>query len=78
MALAGIVALVPRRRHIGRVAALAAAVMIALEICTEHWFYLYIVWFLPMLLIAITWRPGRRGPAGQDAAGLPDAVPAPQ
>jgi hypothetical protein len=53
-------------------AALAAAVMIAIEICTEHWFYLYIVWFLPALLIAIAWRPGR------DAAEeIGDPVPPP-
>jgi len=54
--------------------------MIALEICTEHWFYLYIVWFLPMLLIAITWRPGREGPRAEAAGpvGAPVASPAPQ
>lgn len=66
VALAVAVALLPRERHLGRVAALAAAVMISVELTAEHWFYLYIVWFLPMLLLAIAWRPGaeREGNGG--------------
>jgi Glycosyltransferase family 87 len=51
--LAIAVALVPRRRSIGQIAALAAAVVIAVELTAEHWFYLYIPWFLPALLIGL-------------------------
>ena len=36
-----------------QVAALGAAVLIALELSLTHWFYLYIVWFLPFVLIAL-------------------------
>jgi hypothetical protein len=52
-ALALALAVVPRRRTIAQVAALAAAVVIAVELTAEHWFYLYIPWFAPALLIAL-------------------------
>jgi hypothetical protein len=46
-------AFVPRgRRDAVQVAALAAAVLIALQLATVHWFYLYIVWFTPFVLAA--------------------------
>ena len=51
--LALTVALLPRRRSMAQVGALGAAVMIAVQLTAEHWFYLYIVWFLPLLLLAI-------------------------
>jgi hypothetical protein len=35
------------------VSALAAAVTIAVQLPALHWFYLYIVWFLPLVLIAV-------------------------
>jgi NADH:ubiquinone oxidoreductase subunit 5 (subunit L)/multisubunit Na+/H+ antiporter MnhA subunit len=37
-------------------AALAAAVVIALQLGVTHWFYLYIVWFLPLVLVALLGR----------------------
>jgi hypothetical protein len=52
-ALALLVAFVPRRAGERQVAALAAAVLIALQLTAVHWFYLYIVWFLPPLLVAV-------------------------
>jgi len=54
VALAIGVALLPRRRSLPQVAALAAAVMIAVEITAEHWFYLYIPWFFGLLLVGLT------------------------
>jgi hypothetical protein len=36
-----------------QVAALAAAVIIAVQLPALHWFYLYIVWFLPLVLVAV-------------------------
>ena len=51
--LALLVAFVPRRRSPVTVAALGAAVLIALQLTVEHWFYLYIPWFLPFLFIAL-------------------------
>jgi hypothetical protein len=53
LVLAVAVAFVPRRRDLVSVAALAAAALIALQLALEHWFYLYLVWFLPLLLFAL-------------------------
>jgi hypothetical protein len=47
------VAFVPRRKTPVQVAALGAAILIALQIVTAHWFYLYIVWFTPFVLVAL-------------------------
>ena len=52
-ALALVVALLPRRRDVISLAALAAAVLIATQLGVTHWFYLYMVWWLPALLVAI-------------------------
>ena len=51
--LAVLVAFRPRRRDQVTVAALGAAVMIGMQLTVDHWFYLYIPWFLPFLLIAM-------------------------
>lgn len=51
--VAVLVAFVPRRRSIRRVAALSAAVLITSQIALDHWFYLYIPWFLAGLFVAI-------------------------
>ncbi len=53
VALAVLVAFVPRERTLPQVAALSAAVIIAVEITLEHWFYLYIPWFLGAMLVAM-------------------------
>jgi hypothetical protein len=42
----------PRRKNLIQVAALGAALLIALQLTAQHWFYLYIVWFYPLLLVA--------------------------
>jgi hypothetical protein len=46
-------AFVPRRRSLAQVAALSAAVLIGLQLAVDHWFYLYIPWFLPGLFVAL-------------------------
>jgi len=51
--LAVLVAFVPRRPDERQVAALGAAVLIALQLAATHWFYLYVVWFLPLVLVAM-------------------------
>jgi hypothetical protein len=51
--LATAFAFVPRRRTLPQLAALSATVMIGLQLAVDHWFYLYIPWFLPGLLIAL-------------------------
>ncbi len=51
--LALAVAVVPRRRDVVGLAALAAAVMIGLELGVTHWFYLYVVWFFGPVMVAL-------------------------
>ena len=50
------------------VAALGAAIIIALQCGITYWFYLYIVWFFPLVVIALVLahpdpRRGARGRA---------------
>ena len=51
--LALLVAFVPRRIGLRQTAALGAGVLIAIQLAVTHWFYLYIVWFLPFVLVAV-------------------------
>jgi glycosyl transferase family 87 len=51
--LAVAVAFFPRRRDPVQIAALGAAVIIATQLPAGHWFYFYIVWFAPFVLIAL-------------------------
>jgi hypothetical protein len=59
VALAIALAFVPRRRDLVGLAACAAAILIALQLGVTHWFYLYIPWFLPLVMLALV---GRWGP----------------
>jgi hypothetical protein len=64
--LALVVLFLPRRRTPVQVAALAAAIVIGVQLVVTHWFYLYVVWFLPLVLVAL-FAPlagGRREPLG--------------
>ncbi len=51
--LALLVAFRPRARDQVTVAAFGAALVIGMELTIDHWFYLYVPWFLPLLLIAL-------------------------
>ncbi|HEY2769492.1 MAG TPA: hypothetical protein VGI87_02945 [Solirubrobacteraceae bacterium] len=53
VALAALAAFIPRRRTVVEVGAMGAAILIAFQICLTHWFYLYIPWFFPMLMVAL-------------------------
>jgi hypothetical protein len=57
--LAVALAFVPRRRDVVGLAACAAAILIALQLGVSHWFYLYIPWFFPLVMLALV---GRYGP----------------
>jgi hypothetical protein len=48
-----LVAFLPRRVSALQVAALGGAVLIALQLAAGHWFYLYVVWFVPFALVAL-------------------------
>jgi hypothetical protein len=49
-------ALVPRRGDLVGLAAACAAVIIALQLGIEHWFYLYIPWFFGLVMLALLGR----------------------
>ncbi|HET9720966.1 MAG TPA: hypothetical protein VFP55_12880 [Solirubrobacteraceae bacterium] len=53
VALAVAAMFVPRRRGTGQTAAMGAAVLIAFQLCLTYWFYLYIVWFFPLVIVAL-------------------------
>ena len=61
-------AVVPRRPQLVQVAALGAAIVIALQLGVTHWFYLYVVWFFPLVMVALLGRLGAE-PEGSAEAG---------
>jgi hypothetical protein len=62
-------AFVPRRRDAAGLAALCAAVLIALQLGVTHWFYLYLVWFFPLVMLALLVEaPVRSRPLDEVAA----------
>jgi hypothetical protein len=63
-ALAVALAFVPRRRDLVGLSACTAAILIALQLGVTHWFYLYIPWFLPFVMLALV---GRYGPPARRA-----------
>jgi hypothetical protein len=50
---AAVLFFVPRRRSPLRLAALTAAVLIGFELVLTHWFYLYLPWFFPFVVLAL-------------------------
>lgn len=57
-------AFIPRRKSLVQLAALSAALLILIQLTLQHWFYLYIVWFYPLLLIALAPSPARTSRPG--------------
>lgn len=51
--LAIIVAFIPRKRTIRRLAALSAALVILFQLTVNYWFYPYVTWFEPFIFIAL-------------------------
>jgi hypothetical protein len=74
--LACATAFVPKVKTPLQLAALAAALLIALQLTMTHWFYLYIVWWFPLLMVALIlprapgsarWSsPGQADPTSRD------------
>ncbi len=71
--LALAVGVIPRVRSTVQVAALGAAVLIALQLAITYWFYLYIPWFTPLVLLAVLGVYAERGAVA--AAGMAVAEP---
>ncbi len=77
-ALALAVMVLPSRRGVVQVAALAAAVIIALQLAASYWLYSYIVWFYAPLVVALFGSfPSELGQAVTAALDARPAEPAP-
>jgi hypothetical protein len=59
----------PKRKTLVQVAALGAALLIGLQLTMQHWFYLYIVWFYPLLLVALAADDRRSGKPTAQTSG---------
>jgi hypothetical protein len=51
--LAFVVAVIPKKRTVRRLAALSAALVIAFELTVNYWFYPYVIWFEPFVFLAL-------------------------
>ncbi|HJQ27855.1 MAG TPA: glycosyltransferase family 87 protein [Rubrobacter sp.] len=51
--LAALVAFVPRKKTLRRLAALSAAIVIAFQLTVNYWFYTYVIWFEPFVFLAL-------------------------
>jgi hypothetical protein len=70
VAIALALAVMPRRPDLVGLAAACAATVIAVELGLEHWFYLYIPWFFPLVIVALLGRlsdPVSRPPGAPSA-----------
>jgi len=75
--LAIALAFVPRRKSLLQVAAFSAALTIGVQLTLHHWFYLYIVWFFPLLLVALALLERTEEPAPADVPRLRRRRPEP-
>jgi hypothetical protein len=53
LVLAGVTAAVPARKGPLELVALSAAILLAVELSLTHWFYLYLPWVLPFIVLAL-------------------------
>jgi hypothetical protein len=77
VALAGIVAVVPRRKTPLQLAALTAALLAAFQLTLTHWFYLYLPWLVPFVFLWLLLpEPDDQG-NGTRIASIDEALPVP-
>jgi len=76
VALAVALAFVPRRKGPVELAALTAAILIGFQVALTHWFYLYLPWIVPFVLLWLL-LPQREGAydTGTRTASIEDALP---
>jgi hypothetical protein len=76
VALALALAVVPRRPDVVGLAAACGAVIIAEQLGIEHWFYLYIPWFFPLVIVALLGRLSGEGEILSDPLAAAASAPA--
>ena len=77
VALAALLAFFPRRKGPVELAALTAAVLVAFQLTLTHWFYLYLPWVLPFVLLWLLLpapEPDDQG-IGTRTASIEEALP---
>jgi hypothetical protein len=70
IALALSVAILPRRPDLLGLAAAAAAVLMAVQLGIDHWFYLYIPWFFGLVMLVLLGQFSWSGPAAEVEASI--------
>lgn len=74
IALALALAVLPRRQDLVGLAAAAAAILIAVQLGIDHWFYLYIPWFFGLVMLALLGQINWDGPSLPPGLGRADAA----
>jgi len=64
----------PKEKQLFQVAALGAALLIGVQLTMQHWFYLYIVWFYPLLLVGMAVGSTPSGHSSAAPAARPEGV----
>ena len=72
--LALALAVLPRREDLVGLAAAAAAILIAVQLGIDHWFYLYIPWFFGLVMLALLGQINWDGPSLPPGLGRADAA----
>ena len=67
---------IPRRPDVVGLAAACAAVILAVQLGIEHWFYLYIPWFFPLVIVALLGRLSGEGGTLMDPPPVAASAPA--
>jgi hypothetical protein len=79
VALAALLAFFPRRKGPVELAALTAAILVAFQLTLTHWFYLYLPWMLPFVLLWLLLPVSEPEPDGQEigtrTASIEEALP---
>lgn len=75
--LALVVAVLPRRKGPVELAALTAVLLLAFQLALTHWFYLYLPWVLPFVLLWLLLPPPEAQENGTRSASIDEALPVP-
>lgn len=70
-----VVAFLPRRHDLTGTAAIVLAVLLGLQLATEYWFYLYLTWLVPLILVAAIGDRSLEWPAVRRRRERPAVVP---
>ncbi|MET0561536.1 MAG: glycosyltransferase 87 family protein [Gaiellaceae bacterium] len=73
--LAGVLAVVPRRKTPLQLAGLTAALLVAFQLTLTHWFYLYLPWVVPFVFLWLLLPEPDDQETGTRIASMEEALP---